>query len=366
MGQYLEKQLPNRESLTTFLGFWSTLINALFAYMGTELIGVTVGEAQNPRKNIPIAIRRTFWRILIFYIGGVFVVGLIVPRTDPTLFVANSQKVGAAASPFVVATTLVGIKVLNHVINGAILIFVLSAANSDLYIGSRTLYGLAVEGKAMAVFKKVNRLGVPYPALILCTAFCALAYLNVSASSQRGAPSQIPSLENIDIVHSLWLVCQLGFHLWRHNLDVHPLDSHVSFFFSFRRIFVCSTTSNSRFMEALRVQGYTRDDLPYKAPFQPWGSYFALIATGIITFFKGYDTFIPFKVDTFVTSYIAIPTFCVLFAGYKYCFKTKFISPDQVDLVSGKREIDEEEEKFLAEQAQLGPRTWWQRAWDSL
>ena len=186
MGEYLDNQIPNRKSLTIFLGFWTTLINALFAYMGTELIGVTVGEAQNPRRNIPIAIRRTFWRILIFYVGGVFVIGLIVPRTDPTLFVANTQKTGAAASPFVVATTLVGIKVLNHVINGAILIFVLSAANSDLYIGSRTLYGLAVEGKAPAIFKRVNRMGVPYPALILCTAFCFLVYLNVSSSSQRG------------------------------------------------------------------------------------------------------------------------------------------------------------------------------------
>lgn len=190
LGEYLNQQIPNRKSLTTFLGFWTTLINALFAYMGTELIGVTVGEAQNPRKNIPIAIKRTFWRILIFYIGGVFVIGLIVPRTDPTLFVANTKKTGAAASPFVVATTLVGIKTLNHVVNGAILVFVLSAANSDLYIGSRTLYGLAVEGKTPAVFRRVSRMGVPYPALILCTAFCFLVFLNVSSSSQKGDVSQ--------------------------------------------------------------------------------------------------------------------------------------------------------------------------------
>jgi len=58
------------------------MINALFAFIGTELIGVTVGEAQNPRKNIPLAIRRTFWRIVVFYIGGVFVIGLMVPRTN--------------------------------------------------------------------------------------------------------------------------------------------------------------------------------------------------------------------------------------------------------------------------------------------
>jgi len=54
-------------------------------------------------------------------------------------------------------------------------------------------------------------------------------------------------------------------------------------------------------MKALAANGMSRDNLPYKAPFQPWGSWFALIATAIITFFKGFDTFIPFKVDTFVT-----------------------------------------------------------------
>lgn len=81
MGHYLLSTV-HEESLSIFLGFWSTLTNALFAYIGTELIGVTVGEAQAPRKNIPIAIRRTFFRILIFYVGGVFVIGLIVPSTN--------------------------------------------------------------------------------------------------------------------------------------------------------------------------------------------------------------------------------------------------------------------------------------------
>ncbi|KAJ6496630.1 amino acid permease-domain-containing protein [Mycena vitilis] len=182
MGHYLVR---DKEHLSIFLGFWSTLTNALFAYIGTELIGVTVGEAQNPRRNIPIAIRRTFFRILVFYVGGVFVIGLIVPSTNTSLFTANKSKTGAAASPFVVATTLVGIRVLNHVVNAAILVFVLSAANSDLYIGSRTLYGLAVEGKAPKIFSRVNRNGVPYPALILCALFCALVFLNVSSSSAK-------------------------------------------------------------------------------------------------------------------------------------------------------------------------------------
>ena len=81
MGTYLQSHVHN-EYLSIFLGFWSTLTNALFAYIGTELIGVTVGEAQAPRRNIPIAIRRTFFRILVFYVGGVFVISLVVPSTD--------------------------------------------------------------------------------------------------------------------------------------------------------------------------------------------------------------------------------------------------------------------------------------------
>jgi amino acid transporter len=108
------------------------MVNALFAYMGSELVGVTctpptlfpvfssthqtrlyvVGEAKNPRKTVPATIKRTFWRLLIFYIGSVFVVGLIVSAKDPDLLSANKQSTSAAASPFVVAIKRANIKVL--------------------------------------------------------------------------------------------------------------------------------------------------------------------------------------------------------------------------------------------------------------
>ncbi|KAG6832374.1 hypothetical protein H0H92_002642 [Tricholoma furcatifolium] len=274
MGTYLLSQVHNKH-LAIFLGFWSTLTNALFAYIGTELIGVTVGEAENPRRNIPIAIRRTFFRILVFYVGGVFVIGLVVPSTNNSLFLATKSKTGAAASPFVVATTLVGIKVLNHIINAAILIFVMSAANSDLYIASRTLYGLAIEGKAPAIFKKVNRLGVPWPSLIVCTLFCGLVFLNVESSSAKAFRNAHKSEVFTWFVN---LVSTAGAITW-----------------------MCIAFCHIRFMKALKVHGLDRQNLPYKAPLQPWGSWFALIATAIITVFKGFDTFIPFTVDTFVT-----------------------------------------------------------------
>ena len=92
MGVYLLKKVHNK-SLAIFLGFRSTLTNALFACIGTELIGVTVGEAQNPSKTF----RRTFFRIVVSYIGGMFVVRLVVPNTSNEIVLANEAKASAAA-----------------------------------------------------------------------------------------------------------------------------------------------------------------------------------------------------------------------------------------------------------------------------
>jgi len=100
-----------------FLAFWSTMVTAVFAYLGTELVGVTVGEAQNPRKTVPRAIKLTFYRILIFYCLSVFLIGMCVPYNSTQLIFANKQSTGAAASPFVVAIKIAKIQGLDHVIN---------------------------------------------------------------------------------------------------------------------------------------------------------------------------------------------------------------------------------------------------------
>ncbi|KAL0580237.1 amino acid transporter [Marasmius crinis-equi] len=377
MGKYLLDQVHDLP-LARFLGFWAVMTNALFAFMGTELIGVTVGEAENPRRNIPRAIRQTFFRILVFYVGGVFVIGLIVPSTDSSLFVATKAKTGAAASPFVVATTLVGIRTLNHIINAAILLFVMSAANSDLYIGSRTLYGLAVEGKAPRIFKRVNRLGVPYPALIFCTMFCFLVFLNVKSSGAKvftwfvNLPCRRTYEVNLGVRNVPGEPTAQGGFLFGHlvaagsNLDL-GADA-VSFTRSPNSAQLLGCASVTAI--SLKVQGRSRDDLPYKAPFQPWGSWFALIATGIVLFFKGFDAFMPWKVDSFITSYIAIPVFIVLYVGYKLLYKTKPFAAEEVDLVTGLKEIDDEEQRFKAqhkaEMEQKGPRNRLQRIWDNI
>lgn len=143
------------------------------------------GEAANPRKTIPKTIKRTFWRLLIFYVGSTFVIGLIVKANDPELLRALKESTGAAASPFVVAIKRANIRVLPDIINASILLFVMSAANSDLYIGSRTLYGLAAEGQAPRILMRTNGYGTPYVSLGVCSAFTCLAFMAVSSGSRQ-------------------------------------------------------------------------------------------------------------------------------------------------------------------------------------
>lgn len=83
-----------------FLGLFSTLVNAAFSYGGVELVAVAAGEAENPRKNIPKAVRRVFWRILFFYVLGSLAIGVLVPSNDENLLSAiKAGAPSAARSP---------------------------------------------------------------------------------------------------------------------------------------------------------------------------------------------------------------------------------------------------------------------------
>lgn len=86
--------------LGRFLGLWSTLSNASFAYNGVEMIAMTAGEVENPRRNVPKATRRFIWRILFFYILGSLALSVLVPYNDPHLLQAEATgAAGAAQSP---------------------------------------------------------------------------------------------------------------------------------------------------------------------------------------------------------------------------------------------------------------------------
>ncbi|KAM0540810.1 hypothetical protein ACHAPJ_013498 [Fusarium lateritium] len=316
-----------REHITTgatgrFAGFWSCMVNATFAYLGTELVGVTVAEAQNPRKTIPRAIRLTFYRILVFYCLSVLLIGMIVPwNSDRLLFATTEAKTGAAASPFVVAAEIAGVKVVSHILNACICVFVFSASNSDLYIASRTLYGLASEGQAPAIFKRTDSRGVPVYALGFSAMFALLAFMNVSDDSTKV------------FGYFVNLTTIFGLVAW-----ISILVTHIFWY------------------RARVAQGLNDDQLPYVAPFGARGSYGALIICILIALTKNYDVFVggdfgKEKYKTFITGYIGIPVYLALIFGHKLATKSRGFKPHQVDLYTGKDAIDREEEAFLAHQA---------------
>ncbi|KAL1310673.1 hypothetical protein AAFC00_000936 [Neodothiora populina] len=310
-------------SLGKFLGFWSSMVTAVFAYLGTELVGVTVGEAENPRKTIPKAIKLTFYRILVFYILSIFLLGMIVPYNSTDLVFATKQSNSAAASPFVVAIKLAGIKGLPGFLNACILLFVFSASNSDLYIASRTLHGLALKGHAPKFLARTDKRGVPYVALFLSAAFCCLAFMNVSSSSK------------VVFGYFVNLVTIFGLLTW-----ISILVSHIYF------------------VRARHAQNVPDSELAYKAPFGIWGSYFALFFCILISLTKNFNVFThsktygDFDYKNFITGYLGIPLYLILIFGYKFSQKSHGVRPETADIWTGKDVIDRDEEMWKRRDAE--------------
>ncbi|EUC42059.1 hypothetical protein COCMIDRAFT_29244 [Bipolaris oryzae ATCC 44560] len=304
-----------------FYGFWSSLVNAVFAYLGTELIGVTVGEAQNPRKTIPRAIKLTFYRILFFYCLSIFFLGMLVPYNSPELAFANKATTGASASPFVVAIKIAKIPHLPTIVNACILLFTFSASNSDLYIASRTIYGLAVEGHAPKIFLWTDKRGVPVPALAVSALLCCTAFMNVADDSK----TVFGYFVNLTTIFGLlsWISLLVS-HIW--------------------------------FVRARNAQGITKDQMAYTAPFGLIGSYIALFFCILIALTKNFSVFTKgsygsFDYKNFITGYLGIPIYLICIFGYKFIMKSKMVRPHEADFYSGKAEIDREEEEFLAHAA---------------
>lgn len=313
------------------------MVTATFAYLGSELIGVTVGEAQNPRKVIPRAIKLTFWRILFFYVLSVFLIGTLVPYNSERLSFATKQSTGASASPFVVAIVSSGIERLPGFINACILIFVFSAANSDLYVATRVLYSLAKEGNSHPIFARTDARGVPIFALGLSALIACIAFLNVASDSR------------VVFGYFVNLVTLFGLLTW-----ISILVSHICF------------------VHARRAQGVIQGNMPYVAPLGLPGTYFALVFCILIAIFSNFSVFVHvptrenpnFDYKTFITGYLGIPLYLIMIFGYKILMKSKRKTAVTADIYTGKEFIDYEEQEFLAQKAaheSKNPRSWFYR-----
>ncbi|MCD4840056.1 amino acid permease [Neobacillus sedimentimangrovi] len=277
-----------------FMAMFGIFLAAGFSFQGTELLGVAAGETENPGKSIPKAVRSVFWRILLFYVLAILVIGLLIPYTDENL--ANAD---VTVSPFTLVFKNAGIAFAASVMNAIILTALLSAGNSGMYASARMLWQLAREGKAPKFLGKLNKRGVPVNALIATTLVGTLAFL----ASFFG-----------DGTVYVWLLNASG----------------MSGFIAWLGIAIC----HYRFRRAYVAQGKDLNLLPYKSRFFPFGPLFALAICGIVVLGQNYTAFLGERIDWHgvLVSYIGLPLFLLLWFGYKITKKTKIIPLEQCDL----------------------------------
>ncbi|CAA7269266.1 unnamed protein product [Cyclocybe aegerita] len=277
---------PNHIPLDRFLAILSVLVQAAFSFQGMELVVIAASETENPRRNIAKAVRRVFYRILVFYILGILMIGMLVAYNDPDLLRSTGT---AAQSPFVIAINRAGIKVLPHIINGAIFTSAFSAGNSFLFCASRVLYGLALRGQAPRYLTYCTKNGLPLYAVLTASAFSFLSFMGVSEGSN--------TVFN-------WFV----------NL---------------------STTGGLQVGRGLLAQGYDPKKNSYNNSWQPYVAYWGAGWTLFFIIINGFTVFWDFNAAGFLTAYINIPIFLVLYFGYKIVKRTKVWKPMEMDFVTG-------------------------------
>jgi lysine-specific permease len=268
-----------------------------FSFQGTELIGVAAGESEAPHKSIPIAIRQVFWRILMFYILSIFVIGMLIPYTDPDLLKTSNDSI--STSPFTLLFERAGLAASASVMNAVILSAILSAGNSGMYASTRMLYTLALDRKAPRLFASVSRSGVPRHALYATTLIGALCFLTTFIG---------------DKIVYVWLLNtsgMCGFIAW---LGI--------------------AVSHYRFRKGFIVQGNDLRALPYHAKLFPFGPLFAFALCLIITLGQNYQAFFGEKIDWsgLTATYISLPLFLALWWGYRWTHGSRLVRYEDMDV----------------------------------
>lgn len=285
-----------------FKGLASTFVYASTFYSGTESVALAASESREPTRALPKAIRQTFWRILIIYVGVALSYGLTVPYNDENLGL-NTK---ALQSPMSIAIQRAGWLQGVHLINAFILVTCVSAINSSIYIGSRTIVNLAIEGAAPKFLRRVNKHGVPYASVTLMNLFGVLSLMNVSTGAAK-AYNYIVNISGVAVFIVWGCVCFL--HL--------------------------------RFRRALKAQGKSIEELPFKALWFPWLALLGLVLNIFLGLIQGWSTFKPFDAPNFVDAYILLPFSLILFLFLKFIQKSKWIKLEEIDLDSDARYVEE-------------------------
>ena len=281
-----------------FVGGFAAILNVFliagFSFQGTELIGVTAGESENPGKAVPKAINDVFWRILLFYVLSIFVIAALIPYTSPNLL--SSAEGDIAMSPFTLVFQRAGLASAASVMNTIILTSVLSSANSGVYASTRMLYALAKDHYAPAFFGHTTRHGIPMASLV-ATLVVSLATFAASIFGQR---------------IYMWLVAASG------------LTGFI--------VWIGIALSHYRFRRAWVVQGHRVEELRYHAKLFPLGPILALILCIIVIGGQNIEAFVNWNWQEIGVTYISVPLVLALYLGYKIRYHTRIVPLKEMDL----------------------------------
>ena len=281
-----------------FVGGFAAILNVFliagFSFQGTELIGVTAGESENPGKAVPKAINDVFWRILLFYVLSIFVIAALIPYTSPNLLGASDGNI--AMSPFTLVFQRAGLASAASVMNAIILTSVLSSANSGVYASTRMLYALAKDHYAPAFFGHTTRHGIPMASLV-ATLVVSLATFAASIFGQR---------------IYMWLVAASG------------LTGFI--------VWIGIALSHYRFRRAWVVQGHRVEELRYHAKLFPLGPILALILCIIVIGGQNIEAFVNWNWQEIGVTYISVPLVLALYLGYKIRYHTRIVPLKEMDL----------------------------------
>ncbi|KAG5929792.1 hypothetical protein E4U42_004516 [Claviceps africana] len=299
-----------------FKGLCSVFVTAAFAFTGTELVGLAAAETANPRKSLPTAIKQVFWRITLFYIVALTLVGLLVRYDDPRLIdgIAGEANSGAKASPFVIAIEEAGIEVLPSVMNAVILVAVLSVGNSAVFGSSRTLAALANLRQAPKMLGYVDRRGRPLVAILVAALLGLLSFL-------ADLREQAIVLE--------WLLAISG----------------LSTVFTWTSICLC----HIRFRRAWAHHARHLDEMAYTSQVGVVGSYVGLSLNVLVltaqfwvgAFPIGWQDMDSSRVaQNFFLKFMGVPIIFAFYLGHKLFYRTRLVRIRDMDIDTGRRDFN--------------------------
>jgi len=273
-------------------GFASVFVTASFAFGGTESIAITAGETKNPEKTMPRVVKNVFWRILLFYVLSVLIIGLNVAYTTDGLKNKDTR-----TSPFTIVFEMAGSSVAGSFINAVIMTSVLSAGNHALFAGTRLLYTLAVDKHAPMFFSKLNRNKVPWIAVLATSAISGLCF----GASFIGAGQ-----------------------LWTWLQNIVGVSNQLSW--------IAIGIASIRFRRAIKLQG-KEHLLSFKNWTYPWGPWGSVLLNSFLVLVQGWSCFSPhFDAVSFVSYYIELPIMLVMYVGWKLIKRTKIVKLSEMDL----------------------------------